>query len=87
MTEEEAKTKWCPMVRMVVANADGGVAATNGTAGFNRLSEVTGREPGPCIASSCMWWRWVGPHFDLNDGRFTHPPEGYCGAVGNPDPA
>lgn len=46
MNEAEAKTKWCPMVRVL--------AETNrGVAGANR-----GREslPNTCIASRCMMW-------------------------------
>jgi len=43
MTEEEAKTKWCPMVR------------AGNEAGCNR----NGSEGAPitnCLASECMWW-------------------------------
>lgn len=44
MTEEEAKTKWCPMVRVNYANlTDVGVAR----------AEQTSR----CIGSACMMWR------------------------------
>lgn len=58
MTEEEAKTKWCPFVRH--ADAGGG--------SFNRGSEANnptnqGRVDGgwscTCIASACMAWQTI----------------------------
>jgi hypothetical protein len=49
MTEEEAKKKWCPMVRIahenVVANRTDGYGDNN----FHKLQ--------CCIASDCMMWR------------------------------
>lgn len=76
VTEEEAKTKWCPETligggasadtsqanRWVQSNADGG-------------SVVAGAS---CIGSACMMWRW---HFD---GLGDYPPntKGYCGKAG-----
>ena len=44
MTEEEARTKWCPMVRSV-----GGV-----NRGYNGKSMADTL----CLASDCMMWRW-----------------------------
>jgi len=48
MTEQEAKTKWCPMVRHV-KDQEGNFYTTNGcnSSGFET-----------CIASDCMMWRW-----------------------------
>lgn len=43
MTEEQAKTKWCPMFRAGYM-LDGGLPT-------NRLG-------GKCIASDCMLWKW-----------------------------
>ncbi len=74
-TEEEAKTKWCPMVRMarVVAEDGGGVpkvAATSNRGAF-------------CIASDCMMWRWDnGSGYEHADGSKTDPERGYCGLAG-----
>lgn len=45
MTEDDAKTKWCPMVRMGDMNAPTGINAGN-QAGTT------------CIGSACMMWRW-----------------------------
>jgi hypothetical protein len=66
MTEEEAKTKWCPFARNLVTldNAEGNPFFV---ASANRFSEV---KMSPCIASSCMAWRSV-----FGDS-------GYCGMAG-----
>ena len=49
MTEDEAKTKWCPFVR--IGSSFSGLGALN--------RDVTGRdvEKSNCIASGCMAWR------------------------------
>lgn len=46
MTEEEAKTKWCPL-------------AENGSRGGNIHDRMNGETPAGlrCIGSSCMAWR------------------------------
>jgi hypothetical protein len=67
MTEDEAKKKWCPMIRdcgtyqgMIYS----GVNSSEGNpAGYN------------CIASDCMMWRWREWVDDL-------PIEGNCGLGG-----
>lgn len=45
MTEDEAKTKWCPMARTITPVMQE-AQCTNGTWDFR------------CIASDCMMWRW-----------------------------
>ena len=74
MTEEEAKTKWCPMVRVVYGIGD------------NRgLFESTTT----CIASDCMMWRnntidvMVTTPEDAEIAR-EHLEGGYCGLSGKP---
>jgi hypothetical protein len=47
VTEEEAKGKWCPHVRIMMGGAANSVAV-------NRGSSVV-----RCIGSECMAWRWV----------------------------
>lgn len=75
MTEEEAKTKWCPFSRFYST-----------TGAFNRSGDGIDRAS-KCIGSGCMAWRWIkDPVTDL----FTHGKElpdykgehGYCGLAG-----
>lgn len=76
MTEDEAKTKWCPFVR--TANATVRPASEEwpgifmGTIAVNR-SSPDAATPAPCIASECMAWRWI-------EGKRNT--EGYCGLAG-----
>lgn len=78
MTETEAKTKWCPMVRIVVVN---GHVQENRHGQFRALGDDA---TGPfCIGSACMMWRWE--THQMGDW----PPErvgdeGYCGLAGQP---
>ena len=48
MTEEEAKTKWCPKAR----SYDLGVSANRLSANGEPMKECF------CIASKCMAWEW-----------------------------
>lgn len=85
MTEDEAQTKWCPMVRVrhVVADDDGDfggdAVASNRTFTFtpgNGYTEVITNGNGyNCLGSGCMMWR-----------RTTrdHPLIGGCGLAGEP---
>lgn len=70
MTEEEAKTKWCPFARVVtlMRRSDDrteflGVAAGN-RLGLSAEIEIKGStdranpESARCIGSACMAWRW-----------------------------
>ena len=77
MTEEQAATRWCPMVRM--------------HAGYSVESRgfyaETDNRAGRCIGSACAMWRWnetrpAGYH--PHDGPFTEAvaDTGYCGLAG-----
>lgn len=74
-TEAEARTKWCPFVRVGVQS--------EAPPGVNRwkqslpADEPWALNPVPCrcIASDCMAWRTF-----QGDG----PPVGYCGLAGRP---
>ena len=82
LTEDEARTKWCPMAR--VRDGDAG--------SYNRWITVRDdhgcRETAWCIASACMAWRW---HAERQEGFIPagwddpEPTRGYCGAFGRPD--
>lgn len=52
MTEDEAKQKWCPMVRAVHFDHEG----NEKFGGLNRGNVGTQCK---CWASACMMWRWV----------------------------
>lgn len=75
MTEEEAKTKWCPFVRM---HPGGYNASTH----FDGMPD---QRYGRCIGSDCMAWRWhqvpagPPPYSVLKNSN-----EGYCGLAGKP---
>ena len=75
MTEDEAKTKWCPM-------------AVNNTCTRNPRGEIP--DGAKCVASDCMMWRRdeqptkFGPF-----GKEPYTPVefrfgGYCGLAGKP---
>ena len=54
MTEDEAKTKWCPMIRWT--------SAQNGLDSFeNRGANCM------CITSDCMMWRWKTEYSSITD--------------------
>lgn len=72
MTEEEAKTKWCPFVRL-------GETAIGST--YNRCGPEASLY---CIGSACMAWRWN--ERGLRVIGSIPPPggEGHCGLAGKP---
>ena len=74
MTEDEAKTKWCPMVRVM----------GNSTSG-NRLLDNTLAPGSLCIASSCMMWV---THTEWNEAAAEFlprdPTQGTCGLKYSP---
>lgn len=49
MTEDEAKTKWCPFAR--TSDDDGST--------FNRRWDGKVSEAAACLGSGCMAWRWL----------------------------
>jgi hypothetical protein len=71
-TEERAREKWCPFVRIMEMKVDrlGGnlsVAAVNRSSSPHITKDNTS-----CIASHCMMWQWSPL---LTDEK----PVGYCG--------
>jgi hypothetical protein len=65
MTEQEAKNRWCPMIRLEIGPEN---AKWQGIAFTNR-GEKFEPETITCIASRCMFWCWVEGQGD----------DGYCG--------
>jgi hypothetical protein len=71
MTEDEAKTKWCPLVRWKFsANSD--QSSSNRETGDANPHTIKGTR---CIASGCMAWR-----FNRGDESLDGRARGYCGA-------
>lgn len=67
MTEDEAKTKWCPFAR-VVSN---GMVANRDNANDGLVTSVD--DQSRCIGSDCGVWRWFST--EKHDG-------GQCGLIG-----
>jgi hypothetical protein len=76
MTKEEAKTKWCPMVRIT----------TVGGGSTNRDELMVGKTGDlvNCIASDCMMWRQLPLEKWVWDEDGHKRPSGYCGLGGKP---
>lgn len=81
MTEEDAKTKWCPFTRLIADN--GGLTANRS----DSLPDIT-----RCMGSGCMAWRWDA-EWDFNTAAPMGPDyerramalrSGYCGLAGKP---
>ncbi|KAA1057196.1 hypothetical protein [Azospirillum argentinense] len=92
MTEEEARTKWCPHARQ----------STDNFTTYNRSESGKVDDSCNCVASDCAAWRWMSAHsaddFDLVDvpgdpigalvRRRNYEGEarrGFCGAFGKPE--
>ncbi len=73
MTEEDAKTKWCPFARTAQPAANGPYSANRKADGSFGASS--------CIASACMAWRDTTPADSVRIGRFR---EGFCGLARAP---
>ena len=83
MVEDEARTKWCPFVRILDGQPPGGAAT-------NREGRNTN-----CIGSNCMAWRW-GERLETEREAYLRgtdlrrtlqsTTEGYCGLAGQPSP-
>ena len=79
MTEDEAKTKWCPHIRYTPPTQE---------SGWSWNSNDPCGQP-MCIGSACMAWRWVEPPSDwlahaTVEQREAYRPHGYCGLAGKP---
>ena len=86
MTETEAKTKWCPMVRSLAFNAVGACAANQAYS-----DEVVDLKLAYCKGSACMMWRSRIVPVPFNDQNrdpqgnvIRERIDGYCGLAGQP---
>lgn len=71
-TEEEAKTKWCPMVRSIVLGPSNQFLGIGANADYHHRGDQT-NQCSRCIGSNCMMWR-----------SHSNPQYGYCGLAGKP---
>jgi len=72
MTEEEAKTKWCPFARV-----------NRGQNASNRDSEGFFYPAHKCIGTACMAWRLLYKYPDPTKAEIAVI-GGYCGLAGRP---
>jgi hypothetical protein len=88
LTEDEAKAKWCPFVRIDAYPRGLGVGAAPAV---NRAHEMNGDfttvEPKcRCIGSACMAWRReppvIVPADSVTPEMLAREPRGYCGLAG-----
>lgn len=97
MTEEEAKTKWCPFARVKTWTAENGGGVPDNAASANRTHQGRQITGSSCIASACMAWRWGNeadgetPAYRTtrvkdSPGHFDNAPLGYCGLAGKVSP-
>lgn len=69
MTEDEAKTKWCPMVRVDLYISNRDLSCVGNRSEHNTISDR-------CIGSACMMWR---PRLIAGDAV-----GGHCGLAEKP---
>ena len=88
MTEDEAKTKWCPHARVVL-----GIKHNDSySGGCNKLERADLSPPNnvaipngaKCIASECMDWRTTADRPVSIINTSGKPDDGYCGLAGKP---
>ena len=81
LTEEEARTKWCPYIR-IHEQPPLGIGGPNMYA-YNRPHNMSSMT---CIASECMAWRMLIIENKAREREFGPrvEPLGYCGLVGEP---
>lgn len=78
MTEDEAKTKWCPFARTVTVTDGEVVPGTSGNRHHYESDIVSYDHPNNCIASECMAWRWDAGE-NVSNPNPKNTDQGYCG--------
>jgi hypothetical protein len=87
MTEKEANSKWCPMVRVVSGKVDPRTGASEhdgAQSSYNRVVDDSAwafPKGGSCIGSGCMAWRWSETQQEPFGDGFVGV-RGYCGLAG-----
>jgi len=89
VTEDQAKTKWCPKSMMVLVTNDENRHVISATS-FNRMAKEGGIESyypkgTNCITSDCMWWLWdTAPSNAATENAYADVgavASGHCGAI------
>ena len=82
MTEDEAKTKWCPFARVVSDTA----AADSPANRYPGDEDANAGTTNACIGSACMAWRRNTRTYARIGGGYgqTVSTHGYCGLAGKP---
>jgi hypothetical protein len=80
MTEDQAKTKWCPHVRFADP-IDGGKPSVEPTT-WNRFDGEWDYTGLLCIASDCMMWRREKDTYGDDYGKGIPEDRGFCGLAG-----
>lgn len=96
MTEDEAKTKWCPH-RAAMTGTLAMLAIQSGTLQSWQASEKASPTLPTCVGSACMMWRTEAMPVVNKDGmpvlvgqglmktvKFERGQHGYCGLAGRP---
>lgn len=75
MTEDEARHRWCPFVRVGAADMGHGYYSNRGTwaPSVEKLNVK-------CLGAQCMAWRWSLDPYQAEDCKL--PSRGFCGLVG-----
>ena len=73
MKESDAKTKWCPMARVVIDATGYGSGNRFGSAKIHNDNCL-------CIGSACMMWETLRAHPDLDKAQGIED-DGMCGLV------
>jgi len=86
MKEEEAKTKWCPMVRQPIENVLESGSFNRGE-GDDYANIKGSSKPCNCIASDCMMWKQTDDECKPNPAYASVTeqicePAGHCGLGG-----
>lgn len=88
MTEDEARSRWCPFAR-----TERGTRVLDAQGATHWLADCA------CIASNCMAWRWTSPpHWRVQivpgrtqaatkdeEGAYQTRGNGFCGLAGKPE--
>ena len=85
LTEDDAKQRWCPHVRVPAYEAqpteeEGPASANRSPCEATQMHIARMHAATRCIGSGCMAWRW----WNRLPSMHTNNSTGYCGLSGKP---